>query len=145
MEKNDKKIKIFALFILSNICTFLLSSSETNNGLEITSPPIVRPDYVNIVIEAELKTEFDTSVPLVLSNKSRTLYIPTVFMKQKVSNDQNTVPEFASLPTSNHYLISINKKFVPHLLKSNKFEILPMIEKEILVKKQRNHTYEINI
>lgn len=143
MPNNIQKIIILTLFLISNLCTFLISTTEDEIPNENFSLSELRIDYIKVVISGKLKTQFNTLEPMVLTNSAKTLYIPNVFLHNELKDEDLSVSLNNEATNSSKYLVSLHKSYLNEVLTNNHFEILPYIEKEIILKRKKVLNYEI--
>lgn len=149
MEDKNLKIKILALVIFSNLCSFLLGSSDSPDiaNKKIKPHTLIRPNYVSIRIKANVLTELDSLNPLLLSNSEKTHFIPNIFIQKQIFQ-QNGFNLNESNSQESEVIISIHKKYLKQFFQMKSFVILPNIQKEYLnakQSKQKRKSYEISI
>lgn len=148
MENKNLKIKLFALIIFSNVCAFILGgldNSKLEDEIISTHVSLERPNHSRIRIMANLRAELSFDKPLIITNKSRTLYIPNVFViKEDINHNQ---AEFGTHELQQeYYIVSVPNDYLKKLFASKNLEILPLIKKEnIVIQKNQRKKYEITI
>lgn len=146
--KKEVKVRLIALFFLSNISSLMLAiyMTEVPVQLEEIKTSMIRENYVSMKLRVLVNTSLDTQTPLVLTNRSKTLYIPYVFYigEQSESNDQMVA--FDSLSGQKEIIVSVPNIFVSKLINTSDLLLIPQVEKNLLVavKNKKGEKYEIS-
>jgi len=145
-KERYKNLKILTLFIISNLCTFLLFCHSEISESEFNKSDSFRPDYIQFKIRANLKTALTFNTPLVLTNLNRNLYIPYLFIIEKYPENSQLIENENSNDHS-EYLISVHKKYLSTILEEKEFVIFPQLPKEMITRNtiKRNKRYEITL
>lgn len=146
MEEISKtnKIKLFFIFLLSNISVYLLASSPPEEGVILEEVPIseIRQGYVNIRIKGQLLCEFDSQKAVSIYHKNQ-LVIPHAFLLKRINTNSPDSLMASPRESSTTYLIQVPRKYLGQLMKENHFKILPY-GPEIKFKRKGNN-YETSL
>ena len=149
MERKNKSLgmKLFALFVMSNLSSFMLGSSAStqieipqNEKLEINE----RAGYVTMQLEVEVRAALTPLEPLTITNKKQSVYIPFVFYVNKLSQPVQGLSGFEEQSQTEKIRISVPKKYVSQLLGEHSLVLIPQIAKEHLRRKPKRRNYEIH-
>jgi hypothetical protein len=135
MKKQNKKlILIFFSIIIYTIVYKLFTLDNEQDYLSKTKMvEIERPDYLEILIQADAKTEINEHTPVQITNKDKNISIKNVFI---IKNYQD---EFSD---NKKYLVDVPKEHIQTLLKIKNLEIHH--NKISFKTKKRGSSYEIN-
>lgn len=150
MEKISKefKIRLIALFLLSNLSSLMLGTYliEPEIGDQIDLQQVERENYVSLKLKVLINTKLDANIPFVLTNKERSIYIPYVFY---ISDERDTNNQFSMLEESDstrEIILSVPNQFVSKLINAKGLLLVPQIERNLLVtlKEKKGEQYEIS-
>lgn len=150
MERISKEIKIrvLALFILSNLSSLILGTYINDVPIQGDQMSKVekRIDYVPLKLKVLVSTSLNSQMPLVLTNKLKTLYVPYVFYITHEAHSQDQLDSFGSFENRQEVIISVPKKYVSKLINEKDLLLVPQIERNLLVtaKIQKGENYEIS-
>lgn len=146
--KKEVKVRLLALFILSNLSTLMIGTylGEAPIDNQIGTEVLQRENYVPLKLKVVVGTSLDVYSPLVLTNKSRKLYIPYVFFVEERSNDLNPIDPFDEAKNTKEIILSVPTKYVSQLIAAKGLLLVPQIARDLLVTTQPKHgeKYEIS-
>lgn len=132
MKKQNKKVILLFFTILTYTVLYKLISFEDKNTSSIDVENIYRPDYLDVIIKAEPKTEINTQIPVQITNRNKSIIIKNVFIKKQLNNE---------FENENRFLVEIPQKYTQTILNSNDLEIHHF--KINFKLKRSGHSYEI--
>jgi hypothetical protein len=153
MQKLDKqmKVKIFALFLMAQVCMFLLASPGEEQTTTLNNDDLTfdnRPDYIEFTIRADNRVSSSLGTPVVITNEKRSIYIPYSFVLKQLGEDTSIINDSFELDRTQNpeFSVYIHKKFAHYLMENHQFLIIPNLEEDlVLVKKKKGVRYEISI
>ncbi|MBD65813.1 MAG: hypothetical protein CME62_11440 [Halobacteriovoraceae bacterium] len=140
--------KLIAIFILSNIFTFLIVSEafipDTKSNF-IEPKKLMRPGYTDLSVEVDVRTSLETNTPYTLTNRKKTIYIPHVFYVKSLAESTDNYLDEPHEKSS--LLLNVPKKYLAEIIRSGHLELYPLVERKQLITKthhKKEMQYEIN-
>ncbi len=144
LDKNFK-IKVLALFLISNISTYLLCT-EPEQNYDLTSPSQVepfkeRPNYIKIKIKGHsLSPEMKSNTISLLDEKNRVIIPHGFYIKQLPSQYNEVLSERAQMEES--FLIYVHTKYISKISPTRLYKIVPYLS-ELNIKPKIRRAYEL--
>lgn len=132
MKKQNKKVILLFFIVLTYTILYKLISFNEKSTTSIDIKDIYRPDYLDVIIKAEPKTEINTQTPVQITNRNKSVIIKNVFIKKQLNNEFENEKKF---------LVEVPQKYTQIVLNSNDLEIHHF--KINFKQKKSGHSYEI--
>ncbi len=145
MEKlnKDMKLRLLAMFLFSNLASLMLGGSLTEEPKLLSEIETItqREGYMDLALNVEVSVDLIPQTPFVLTNKTRTLYIPfAFFIKKEIPQDANPFNS-ETLNQGQRIILSLPKKYITKVLTNKNLVLLPQLERKFVLThtKRRNH------
>lgn len=141
MKKNttinrSMKLKFLFVLVLSNSSMALILTGYNQETPPQKISEFIRKDYITLKINATLKTKFDPSVPVTITDKEHRFIIKEAFLLEKIEFHNEGLME----RINTQYIIEIKRKDFSKLAKMNKKLIYPY---PLEFKDSKRRSYEI--
>ncbi len=147
MKNIDKnfKIKVLALFLISNISTYLLCC-ETDQSVKSTLNPQLkafneRPNYIKLKIKGySLSPEVESNTISILDVNNQIIVPHAFYIKQLPRQYNEILSEHSQM--EEYFLIYIHTKYLSKLSPKKAYKIIPY-SSDIKIKPRTRRAYEL--